>query len=251
MLIEKVFLEAEAVLKEHKIADVIIGLTVAAVVLDNGEVGTSLILIEEMHNRGEAKFKPKEIIGMNAIEMARWALEPKEHILKRTLGMAAINACSYAQDLSGAESMDAAAFAELRQTDTVGVIGWMRHLVTAVEARVNKVIVYDNGEQDNVYAPKTQDELLPHCEVVFITGTTFVNMTIDHLLDVCKNARELILVGPTTPMFPKAYKNTNIKVLAGGVWNKEHKDDIFELIKINGGIPSLSPFLEKKSLRIT
>lgn len=250
MLIEKIFVEAEPALKERTIADVIIGLTIAAVVLDNGEIGTSLILIEEMYDRGEVKFDPDEIIGMKAIDMAKWAIDSDMHVLKRTLGIAAMNACSYTQDLSRDEGRDAREMAGLNPEDTVGVVGWMRPLVKYVESKVAKVIVYDNGEKDNVYAPVTQDDELPNCDVVFITGTTFVNQTIDHLLELCRNAREIILVGPTTPMFPEAYKNTNIKIIAGGVWKKEYKGDIFDRVKLNGGIPNLSPYLEKKSLRV-
>lgn len=250
MLINRVFKEAEPILKERSIEDAIIGLTIAAVSLDDGSVGTCFILHEELENLHEIAFEPEEIKGMPAVEMGKWAVNPNEHILKRILGIAAINACSSASCFPDAQEADASKSIQVRTDDTVGFIGYIRNLVNKMEEKAKKVIVYDNAEKENVHPPETQPLLLPTCDIVYISGTTFVNNTIDNLLDTCRNAREIILVGPTVPMFPGAYKNTNITVIAGGIWKKESKDGLFARVALNGGIPSLSRFMTKLSVRV-
>jgi uncharacterized protein (DUF4213/DUF364 family) len=41
--------------------------------------------------------------------------------------------------------------------------------------------------------------ILPQCDVVGITGTSFINHTVEGLLNLCKNAY-VVLVGPTSPL---------------------------------------------------
>lgn len=250
MLIHKVFAEAEPCLRNRTIKNVNIGLTVSAVSLDNEAIGSSLVLLEEVMDAEPISISPETIENMDAIEMAEWALDPDEHIVKRILGIAAINACAYSQDLSNGKKAEASTFIDIKPTDTVGVIGWMRHLVQTAGEKAKKIIVYDNGEKEFVYPPDTQKELLPACDVVFISGTAFVNQTIDGLLELCGNARDIIITGPTTPMFPNAYKDTNVTVIAGGIWKREEETNIFRKISLNAGMPNLRPHFEKYSLRL-
>ncbi len=250
MLIDKIFAEAEPVLKKRKISNVYIGLTMAAVQLDDGGIGTSLILREEVNAQDPISFDPEIIKKMEAIEMAKWATVPDAHVLKRTLGIATINACAYSQNLAAADRSEAADAVQFEQEDTVGFIGWIRGLVKKTESRVQKVIIYDNAVNECVYPPETQEEWLPQCDVVFISGTAFVNQTMDQLIELCKNAREVIITGPTTPMFPSAYRDTNVTVLAGGLWKKERQEQIFSRIALNAGVSSLSPYFEKISLKL-
>lgn len=251
MLIGAVFHEAEKTLKKHTIKDFIIGLKVAAVTLDNGAIGTGMMLLEEMDNSCSLHLSYDEIEGMAAIEMAKWALNPNENIIKRTLGMAAINACSYGESFQIVDAKDASLSVTLHDEDIVGVIGYIRPLVYGIENKVKKVIVYDKGQKGkNVYSEETQKELLPHCTVLYITGTTFINHTIDEILERSKNAREIVIVGPTTPLFPGAFRDTSVSILAGGVWKRDFKDEIYKRISCSGGIPTLSPFLEKVSVRV-
>lgn len=250
LLINRVFKEAEPILTERRIDEVAIGLTVAVVSLDNGNIGSCLILHEEMKDLHEVFFSPEELKGMPALEMAQWAVNPEEHPLRKTLGIAAINACAASVDLSDARPVDASKAIRIRSSDTVGFIGYIPSLVSQMEEKAKKVLVYDNGLKGNVLPPETQALLLPLCDIVYITGTTFVNDTIDELLNICRDAREIIIVGPTTPMFPQAYEKTNVTIIAGGTWKKEYKKDIFARVMLNAGIPTLARYLNKLSLRI-
>jgi len=44
-------------------------------------------------------------------------------------------------------------------------------------------------------------DILPQCHVVVITGTSFINHTLESLLELCREAF-VMLIGPTTPLTP-------------------------------------------------
>jgi len=48
---------------------------------------------------------------------------------------------------------------------------------------------------------KEADRILPQCDVVGITGTSFINHTLAGLLNLCKKAF-VVLIGPTSPLSP-------------------------------------------------
>jgi len=54
---------------------------------------------------------------------------------------------------------------------------------------------------------------LPECDVVGITGTSFINHTIEGLLNLCKKAY-IIMIGPTTPLSPVLFDH-EIDVICG------------------------------------
>lgn len=249
MLVKKIFSEAEDVLKNHFIEDAIIGAKISAVTLNNGEIGSAFVLTEELKEGDDPFIFSKEAIGKKAIDVAKWALDPNEHILRRTLGMATINACAFSQPIAN-ENVEATFAVEVFEEDIVGFVGYIRPLVKKLKDNVKRVIVFDNRETEEVYPPEKQAELLPMCDVVYITGSSFINHTIDTLLEHCSNARDIVLVGPTTPMFPKAYEGTKVRVISGGIWRKETKEEMFECIAKEAGVPKLSPFLQKKSMKI-
>ena len=187
-----------------------------------GQLGTAFLLLEEVLVVDPVAIEPDSIPNMEAVEMAKWAVDPNEHVVKRMLGIATMNAiASSEQDLSNGKKVDAATLVDIKPSDTIGVIGWIRHLVQTAGKKAQKVIVFDNAEADFVYPPETQDELLPTCDVVFISGTSFINQSIDHILSICQNAHDIIIAGPTTPMFPNAYRDTNVTIIAVGVWKRE------------------------------
>lgn len=89
--------------------------------------------------------------------------------------------------------------------------------------------------------PDTAAEyILPQQDVVFITGTTFINKTITRLLELARNAK-IRLVGPSTPMNPLLFAH-GLSSLSGlvvadvqGVINALKNDDC-EAIFSNGGV---------------
>ena len=83
-----------------------------------------------------------------------------------------------------------------------------------------------------------------------LSGTTIINGSVDDLLKMCAHARDIIMIGASTPMYPAAFIDTKVTVLAGSWWNKDYKDTIFKKISLACGISGLSKYTIKKSVKV-
>ena len=90
--------------------------------------------------------------------------------------------------------------------------------------------------------------LLPKCDIVILSGSTTINGTIDELLEMCSNAREIIMVGPSTPMYAEGWKGTGLTGLAGALWNNEEKEEIFLRITHGCGVQQIKEYMCRKLL---
>lgn len=97
---------------------------------------------------------------------------------------------------------------------TVGLIG---HLNGPPELRRDAKTVYtlEKAPQEGDYPDSACDWLLPRCDIVIITGSTLINKTLPHLLDLCRGAYT-ILTGPSVPLCP-ALLEQGIDRIAGMV----------------------------------
>jgi len=85
------------------------------------------------------------------------------------------------------------------------VVGNMRHSVEKLRARAKRVLVLERsiGLRDEGSYPDTAgEEVIPKGDLVFITGATLCNGTIDRVLELSKNAREVVVLGATAGIFP-------------------------------------------------
>ncbi len=57
--------------------------------------------------------------------------------------------------------------------------------------------------------------VLPNCDVAILTGIAIINHTLDQLLDLAGSAREVVLLGASTPMAPQSFAETPVTLLAG------------------------------------
>ncbi|MCY0860545.1 MAG: DUF364 domain-containing protein [Sulfolobaceae archaeon] len=67
--------------------------------------------------------------------------------------------------------------------------------------------------QQNIILSTASEEVLPEADVVIITSSTIINKSIDRILELSKNAYN-ILIGPSTPMLDDLF-DEGIDVLAG------------------------------------
>lgn len=95
---------------------------------------------------------------------------------------------------------------------TIGLIGHLK-MPENILRDAKQVYILERHPQEGDYPDSACDLLLPRCDVVLITGSSLVNKTLPHLLELCKNACT-ILTGPTVPMCP-ALLDCGIDRLAG------------------------------------
>jgi uncharacterized protein (DUF4213/DUF364 family) len=253
MLINRVYETAKSYLEGSLIKDVVVGISLIAVELDNKNIGVSYVLREDLPSGCSAFPYIQNIIGKSAREIGEWVLTGQDD-LKRGVGMAVLTAASKSQTLRDVESPDLSFGIEVLPTDRIGMIGFIPPIAMEFRKRAREVIIFDKGisqkggNKGEVYSMEEQPKLLPKCDIVILSGTTMINNTIEELLIMCKNAREIVMVGASTPMFPEAFKDTKLTVLAGAWWREEYKDELFKGISLACGISYLQKYSTKKAV---
>ncbi|MFO7173917.1 MAG: DUF364 domain-containing protein, partial [Bacillota bacterium] len=240
--------EAAPRLAGRRVREVRIGAKMLAVALDNGRFGVASALRGE---RGESPAAVPDVgalVGRPATELAAGLLSGE--ILDRALGVAVLSAVAEPDPALVLEDADGAAVVATRPTDTVGLVGFMRTLAARLEPQVARLMVFDRSERENVYPEEWQPELLPQCDLVFITATAILNGTLERLLTYCTGAREVVVVGPTTPLYPAAFAGTGVTVLAGAAWPPEHREAVMAAIARGASFHDISSLARRWALRV-
>ncbi|AMQ19491.1 Rossmann-like domain-containing protein [Thermococcus peptonophilus] len=138
------------------------------------------------------------------------------NVIERTLGIATVNAVSqYHLDVSDLPDIDVVELVE--GFDMVAVIGNMPPVVRALREKGVKTLVFERNPKlwdRETLSDALEYVLLPEAEAVLVSGSALVNGTIEMILDRAKNARIVVLTGPTAQIHPELVKGTGITHLA-------------------------------------
>ena len=256
MIIEKVFQAAEPLLRDRIITDAVLGLSLTAVELDCKDIGLSYVLRERLPAGCSAFGFAQHIIGAPAPEIARLVLEGRDDA-QRSVGMAVITAATRALDLPDEPVLPTPFGLQVRPADRVGMIGYIPPVAEQLANMQARVYIFDKGltvsggeGAAQVMEMSRQEEILPLCDLMIITGTTLINGSIDHLLTLCRSAREIVLVGSSTPMLTEAFRHTGVTALAGSWWDAAYKTEMFKKLSLSCGISHLKKMMIKKLVSV-
>ena len=157
----------------------------------------------------------KEIVhACAALPQAGNSLRPAEllaqgvlrgnNVIVVALGLAVLNAVAPFDELkqsNNSRGPDAAFAVEIQSTDTVGIVGHIGPLIANLKGKVQRLLIFerDDGLNGQVYPESAEPELLPECQVIFISSTTLINKTLENVLKYCSKARDIVMVGSSTP----------------------------------------------------
>lgn len=246
-MLQKIYESAMPRLDGKKVKDVCIGMELLAVQLDGGEIGVAYVLKNEI-TCGCASLPDDGFEGMDAQDAAFLMLKGKNP-LNAALGIAVCNAAADYDALSSKVADAADAFAA-RADDVVGMVGNIKPVAKQLKPKVERLIIFDRAESQGVYPEEQQKELLPQCDLVVITSSSLLNETFSTVISYCHQAREIVLTGATTPMYPEAFKGTGVTVLAGSRWFPQYKDEIFNRISQAACLRQIMRYGEKLTVRL-
>jgi hypothetical protein len=146
----------------------------------------------------------------SALELAEYA--KSDNILEASIGMAAINSLI---DIDEAKCTEQNAFDILaregrdKKIAVVGHFPWTQRLRSIAK----KLWVIEQRPREGDLPAEAAEEVLPRADVVGITGTSFINHTVEKLLELSKN-KFVVMIGPTSPLSPILF-DYGVDVLAG------------------------------------
>ncbi len=246
-MLQKIYDGALPRLQGKKIKDICIGIELLGVQLEDGEIGIAYVLKNEI-GCASASLPNKGIEGMEAEEAAALMVK-RNNPLAAALGIATCNAVADYDSLSS-RTLDAADVFDTRPDDVAGMIGNIKPVAKQLKSRVGRMIIFDRADHKKVYPEEEQEELLPQCDLIVITSSALLNGTFSEVISYCSGAREIVLTGATTPMYPDVFRDTGVTVLAGSRWLPEHKEQIFNAISKGGCLREIMPYGEKLAVRL-
>ena len=212
-------------LRGRKVTDLVIGLSLLAVELDHKDMAVGYVLRESLHGGCSIFSYAQEAVGMDAAEAALWFVTGGDDV-QRAIGGAVINAASGALQME--DTQDGRPFGlDLAPGTRVGMVGNIHPVAMALKKMGCELVIFDKGKcphgdpAADLHPMEEQKDLLPTCHVVFLSGTTAINGSLAPLLDLCTKARDIVLMGSSTPMVPGGYAGTPVSILAGSGWQQE------------------------------
>lgn len=242
--IKRFLLERE---ESIRVSDVRVGLRYTAVMLENGKIGLSYTWKDSEHCSYFQRSQ-QNLAGRKASELLEF-LGGRDR-LSSSLGLATANALQEGQDLVYQDG-DVLEFVKLNSQDRVGMVGYFAPLVPAVRKRVGSLAIFEENENlrmEGAFSPDEAYKVLPTCDVVLLTATSIINRTVDRLLECCGKCREVVMLGASTPLLPKAFHSTPVTLLSGVKICKPA--EILRIVSEGGGMSSFKGFIRKVNVQI-
>jgi hypothetical protein len=146
----------------------------------------------------------------SALELAEYARS--DNVLEASIGMAALNSLI---DIDESNCVEENAFDILAQEGRDRNIAIVGHFPWIPELRkvAKKLWVIEQKPQEGELPAEAAEEVLPQADVVGITGSSFINHTVERLLKLSKNSF-IVLIGPSSPLSPVLF-DYGVDVIAG------------------------------------
>jgi uncharacterized protein (DUF4213/DUF364 family) len=241
--------------RKRTIRQAVAGGRFCAVRLDDGGVGVANLCPDVCGepSRWTSGLLPPE--GAPATEMLEALAAPE----RSAIGVATANALANRPPDGGGPldrlsiRGDLLEVLELRPDDHVGMVGCFSPLVDPIRRRVRQLSIFERGAR---LAPGLLDEnqagkLLPDCSVALITATTLMNGTIDALLAAAGKSREIVLLGPSTPLVPEVFARSprRATLLAGVVVTDP--EELLHTVVRGGGTRDFKTSVAKVNVRVS
>ncbi|MEJ2109250.1 MAG: DUF364 domain-containing protein [Acidobacteriota bacterium] len=247
MLVDEIFDYATGFDDCLKTADIRIGLGYCAVLLEDGRCGLAYTLHEKEYESCAVVPDAGSLSGRSVSELMGWIKSPDS--IACAVGLATINALI---DLPhGTVESDVLDMLPVRTGDAVGMIGYFGPLVGPLKESVREMYIFERkADPDYGILPESAStELLPGCQVVIITATSLLNGTMDGLLDLVGKAREIAILGPSTPFVPEVFGQHGVTMLSG--LQVQDAGKILQIVSEGGGTRQFGSAARKLSLRLS
>jgi uncharacterized protein (DUF4213/DUF364 family) len=222
---------------------IVLGLGYSGVKLSNGEAGVCHSILSEtrpdccdiLEDAGHLREKPiSELLRY----LNSWDL------FKRVIGVATLNALCQKIIKENTEKypllkQNLINVLNVKPEDRVSIVGLIRPFINPLKKIAKELYIIERSRPlpEGVYPDTACEELLPKSDIVIITGSAIANGTLDRLLELCYNARETAVVGPTVSIVPDPLFRRGVNY-CGGIKVKD-ADLLMTVLSEAGGTPQM------------
>lgn len=207
------------VLEKIKVEDVRIGLAYTGVMLSENYGGVACTPLYEFSGCPSLGFEDT-IKGRTANKVLELALS--RNPLETAIGIAAANALFHMLRNFKPENFSASDIDILdliKPEDRVAMVGYFGPLVPKILKITDKLTVLEKREirlaEARTLPSERAEEVFPVSDVIILSASTLANRTFDELLTLRGGAREVILLGPSAPLYPEPFFKRGITAVMG------------------------------------
>lgn len=200
----------------ERVADIRVGLGYTAVKLESGKAGVAAILRHRL-GQGSCSLLP-QAGTLAGIEVQQAILLICSHnVVEASIGLATLNALIDWKEDAGSSNDELVELLHISKDDRVGMVGHIAPIVKTIRQHANTCVVFDEGKvgEEGITDTAQESEILPQCDVVILSATSLLNHTFDFLLTQASGAREICVMGPSTPLLPEFFRARGVTLLAG------------------------------------
>jgi len=225
--------ELDESLAQMRVEGLVVGVFFTGIKLTGGFAGMARTPIDELP---EAVCCPRSAGRMpragrlrqeKVTDLMQWALH--SNALKASVGVATVNALSHCLQVKKGfpgckviEGRDAFDLLDFTNAKRVVLVGAFAPYVREIERMgLNLTVLEKNpqslGEDAAKYFCPAEEapKILPHADVIILTGSAIVNHTIDGLLSLARNSCQIAVVGPTASMVPQPFFKRGVSLMGG------------------------------------
>lgn len=147
----------------------------------------------------------------SAQELAGWILS--DNLLEASIGIAAINSLTEVDENRLVDINASEVIRKNSQGKNLVIVGHFP-FVDRIKDIPNNCWVIEKRPFGDDFPEEAAYEFIPQADVVAITGTAFINHTMEHLLSLCQPDALVMVLGPSTPMVPLLFDH-GINFLSG------------------------------------
>jgi len=140
-----------------------------------------------------------ELVGKEALEIAKLAYSPS--LFEAAIGMATVNSLLDVDEEHCVNLNARDLLVEKGSGQRVALVGHFP-FVEELRQKVEKLWVFERHLREGDFAESEEENLIPQADVVGITGSAFINHTIEHLLGLCRPEAYTVILGGTAPLSP-------------------------------------------------
>jgi uncharacterized protein (DUF4213/DUF364 family) len=162
--------------------------------------GLASTVMPEEHEHGATFVRgPGDLAGRSALELCRLAFS--DSLLEAGIGMAAINSLLDVDEERCGELNAGQFLIERGRGKRVALVGHFPFVPSLREA-AGELSVLELHPRAGDFPAQDAEMVLPEADIVAITGSAFINHTIEALLSLRRPGSLVVVLGPTTPLSP-------------------------------------------------